>query len=185
MADIMSYTPKKNKSWLNQYAATSGQMPSADAIDQMIQSELDAAYRNRYASGALALQGKRDQWDKEKYASDLDFRNRELASRNKMNADTMSMYDKSRKSQEKIGWLGAGSTALGAALSYGLKPDAKTKTSPFGDLYTKGKGAVGDLFSTPEESKPLYPTWDKGDDGSAMYEPPATTNWWDKMFSGE
>jgi hypothetical protein len=62
MADTSySYQPNYNRSnrfgtYLNQYGATSGRVPSARILDEIIQSELDAASNNMYRNKALQLQ---------------------------------------------------------------------------------------------------------------------------------
>lgn len=83
MADeILGFQGKKYPNWINQYTATSGQIPSAQVLDQMIQSELDAAYKNRYYSGALALQKQRQDWEKNKDILDREQRDKDRQAAN-------------------------------------------------------------------------------------------------------
>jgi hypothetical protein len=57
MADTSNiFMNRRNPSWLNQYYATSGKVPSAGAIQEMVAGELDAAAQNRYRSKSLSLQ---------------------------------------------------------------------------------------------------------------------------------
>ena len=61
MADTYTYQPNYNRSnrfgtYLNQYGATSGRVPSARVLDEIIQSELDAASNNMYRNKTLQLQ---------------------------------------------------------------------------------------------------------------------------------
>lgn len=56
MADTSNiFMNRRNPSWLNQYYATSGKVPSAGAIQEMVAGELDAAAQNRYRSKSLSL----------------------------------------------------------------------------------------------------------------------------------
>ena len=59
MAEI--YNPNYTKSgrlgtYLNQYGATSGRIPSARILDSIIQNELDASYNNMWRQKQLQLQ---------------------------------------------------------------------------------------------------------------------------------
>ena len=61
MPDIYNYNPNYTRSgrlgtYLNQYGATSGRVPSARVLDDIIQGELDAAYNNMYRNKQLQLQ---------------------------------------------------------------------------------------------------------------------------------
>lgn len=61
MADTYTYQPNYNRNnrlgtYLNQYGATSGRVPSARILDDIIQGELDAASNNMYRNKALQLQ---------------------------------------------------------------------------------------------------------------------------------
>lgn len=63
MADIYrpDYTrDNRFRTYLNQYSATSGTVPSASLLDRIVQSELDAAAKNFYRSKEIQRQKQRD-----------------------------------------------------------------------------------------------------------------------------
>ena len=66
MEGMINYQNKKNRitPWLNQYYATSGNVPSENVLNQIIQSELEQAYQDRMRQQQLALQ--REQLDAQK-----------------------------------------------------------------------------------------------------------------------
>jgi hypothetical protein len=122
MADTnYEFTNRKKPNWLNQYFATSGKVPSAGMIDDIIQGELNAASNKRYQSGILDLQSKHDEWSK-----NLAF----------MNANNAERDRKAKANQGMIsGLVGLGTTAL---QMYGGKRNKTGTTSA-----DTSKGIIG------------------------------------------
>lgn len=170
MADIINFGGRKNKNWLNQFAATGGQVPSAAIIDQMIQSELDAAYKNRYYSGALQLEQNKQEADKDyknktleqtaaRDAADAAYKQRTLDLQQQRDAGTISS-DQWRKEQGALqlqnqkeaadaarsaGLVQAGTGLATTALGLWGK-DSKT-TDPQTGLVTEKPGVLKSLWN--------------------------------------
>ena len=134
MADTSNvFMNRRNPSWLNQYYATSGKVPSAGVIQEMVAGELDAAAQNRYRSKALANQ-----------QLQLDYMGRSLKNQEKT-AKAGAIGD--------IFKAGAGALTAGTALYKGLKGDGTTtETKPTGTGFLDGiTGFAKNLFGGGEQ----------------------------------
>ena len=130
MADTSNvFMKRRNPSWLNQYYATSGKVPSAGVIQEMVAGELDAAAQNRYRSKSLANQ-----------QLQLDYMGRSLRNQEKT-AKAGAIGD--------IFNAGTGALTAGAALYKSLKGDGTTtETKPTGTGFLDGiTGFAKNLFS--------------------------------------
>ena len=137
MEGMINYQNKKNRitPWLNQYYATSGNVPSENVLNQIIQSELEQAYQDRMRQQQLALQ--REQLDAQKSMWD---------------AQRVEWRSARKDRDKQMLWSGIsqlGTSALGLLGKEGLSDIAGW----VGDKWNKGteyaKNALG--FGTPTD----------------------------------
>jgi len=128
MEGMIQYRNKRNRAtpWLNQYYATSGNVPSENALNEIIQAELAQAYQDRMRQQALAFQ-------------------REL-----FEAQKKAWKDAREDRQEQMLWGGLGqlgTAAIGALGKEGLGKIWDWGSEKVGQGADYVKGALG--FGTP------------------------------------
>ena len=148
MNGTIQYRNKRNRitPWLNQYYATSGNVPSENALNEIIQAELAQSYQDRMRQQSLALQ--REQLDAQKKAwSDA--------------RDDRSDARDDRQEQMLWGGLGQlGTAAIGALGKEGLGDIWDWSSEKVGQGADYVKGALG--FGAPSQTQ-LYtsPAYDQ------------------------
>ena len=128
MEGMIQYRNKRNRAtpWLNQYYATSGNVPSENALNEIIQAELAQAYQDRMRQQALAFQ------------------------RERFEAQKKAWKDAREDRQEQMLWGGLGqlgTAAIGALGKEGLGKIWDWGSEKVGQGADYVKGALG--FGTP------------------------------------
>lgn len=138
MEGMIQYRNKRNRAtpWLNQYYATSGNVPSENALNEIIQAELAQAYQDRMRQQALAFQ------------------------RERFEAQKKAWEDAREDRQEQMLWGGLGqlgTAAIGALGKEGLGKIWDWGSEKVGQGADYVKGALGfDTFKPapiPEKSE--------------------------------
>jgi hypothetical protein len=119
MDTSFQFSNRTRPTWMNQYFATSGNVPSAAFLDEIIQSELEAAADKRAQSAAIQLQQNRDEYTKQHDADVLAYTKQhdaDLLAYNKDKDTTANNYaDNALKRGTTNAWISGGASLLGTA----------------------------------------------------------------------